>query len=70
MQSHLRQGIENFGHEKVLWKDVIHGKLTRDLAGFGRDVDWIDLAQDRNRQTVLVKALINLRFSKIWWIFY
>ena len=32
-------------------------------AGWGRGIDWIDLAQDRGRWRDLVNAVINLRGS-------
>jgi hypothetical protein len=30
------------------------------------DMDWIDLAQDRDRWWALVNVVMNLRFYKIW----
>jgi len=35
--------------------------------GWG-DIDWIDLARDRDRWRALVNVVMNLRFHKIWGI--
>jgi hypothetical protein len=32
------------------------------------DLEWIDLAQDRNRLRPLLNANMNVRFHKIWGI--
>jgi hypothetical protein len=40
------------------WEDII--KMTLQEVGC-RGVDWIDLAQDRDRWQALVNALMNLR---------
>ena len=33
-------------------------------SGMGGSMDWIDLAQDRNRWRAVVNAIINLLFSQ------
>jgi hypothetical protein len=38
--------------------DII--RMDLEEVGWG-DVDWIDLAQDRNRWRALVKSVLNLR---------
>ena len=38
-------------------------KMDLREAGWGRGIDWIDLAQDRGRWRDLVNAVINLRGS-------
>jgi hypothetical protein len=37
------------------------GNIKMDLQEVGWDVDWVDLAQDRNRWRSLVNAVMNLR---------
>jgi hypothetical protein len=39
------------------------GKNKVDLIGRKEDVDWIDLAQDRDRWQAVVIAVMNLRVS-------
>ena len=42
--------------------DVIHYNIKMDLQEVGWEgVDWIDLAQDRDRWRALVSAVMNLR---------
>ena len=47
---------------KRRWDDNI--KMEFEEVGCG-GVDWIELAQDRDRQRVLVKAVMNLRVPKM-----
>ena len=51
------EGRTQLGRPKDRWEDNI--KL--DLQEVGLGMDWIDLAQDRNRWAVLVNAVMNLR---------
>ena len=48
------------GRPRHRWKDNIHMNLQE--AGFG-SMDWIELAQDRDRWRTLVNVVMNLRFS-------
>jgi hypothetical protein len=46
----------------------IDGKITlkwilKKWIGRGGDIDWIDLAEDRNRWRTLVNAVMNLRVA-------
>jgi hypothetical protein len=43
------------------WEDNM--KMDLQEAGFG-GMDWIELAQDRNRWRALVNAVMNLRFPQ------
>jgi hypothetical protein len=47
------------GRPKRRYEDDI--KMDIQEVGCG-DIDWIDLAQDRDRQQVLVNAVMSLRF--------
>jgi hypothetical protein len=59
------------------WEDLMERNHLEDLAVDGdsinidlqdvgwRDMDWIDLAQDRNRWRALVDAVMNIQFQKI-----
>jgi hypothetical protein len=45
---------------RLTWEDVI--KMNLQEVGFGGGgVDWIDLAEDRDRWPALVNAVMNLR---------
>jgi len=46
------------GRPRSRWKDNI--KMDLQEVGFG-GMDWIDLAQDRDRRRALVNKVINLR---------
>jgi hypothetical protein len=48
------------GRPRHWWEDNI--KIDLGELGFG-DVDWVDLAQDRNHWKALVNMVINLRVS-------
>jgi hypothetical protein len=52
------EGRRPLGRPRRRWKD----NITMDLGetGFG-DVDWINLAQDRDRWRALVKTVMSLR---------
>jgi hypothetical protein len=51
------EGQKPFGRPRRRWKDNINTDL-RELRYGG--IDWIDLAQDRNRWRALVNAVMNL----------
>jgi hypothetical protein len=48
------------------WEDNIRINLQKVLKG---DMDWIDLAEDRDRRLCLVKAIMNIRFPQNAWNF-
>ena len=52
------EGKRPLGRPRRRWEDNI--KIEFQGVGWG-DVDWIDLAQDRDRWRALVNALMNLR---------
>jgi hypothetical protein len=53
------EGRRPLGRPRRRWEDNI--KMDLGEIGFG-DVDWIDLAQDRDRWRALVNTVMNLRF--------
>jgi len=64
----LRNRYVCLGLGLILWYHLSNGKGTRkdnikiDLQEMGwGDMDWIDLAQDRDRWRALVYAVVNLR---------
>jgi len=56
------RGKRNFGRPSLRWEDNI--KIDLQELRYG-GVDWIDLAQDRDRRRALVNAVINFRVHKI-----
>jgi hypothetical protein len=52
-------GKSPLGRARCRWQD----NITMDLQemGWGRGLDWIDLAQGRNRRQALVNAVMNLQ---------
>ena len=52
------EGKRALGRRKRRWKDNINIELQE--VGFGC-MDWIELAQDRDRRRALVNAVMNLR---------
>jgi hypothetical protein len=52
------EGRRTLGRPKRRWLDNIRINLVE--VGWG-DVDWIGLAQDRDRRRALVKSVLNLR---------
>jgi hypothetical protein len=52
------EGKRSLGRRRHRWVDNIRMNLGE--VGFG-DVDWIGLAQDRNRWRALVDSVLNLR---------
>jgi hypothetical protein len=52
------EGKRSLGRPRLRWKD----NITIDLQEVGcGDVDWIELAQDRERWRALVTAIMNIR---------
>ena len=52
------EGKRPLGRPRCIWEDNI--KMDLQEVGCG-DVDWIELAQDRDRWRALVNAVMNLR---------
>jgi hypothetical protein len=52
------EGRRPLGRPRRRWKDNI--KMDLQEVGWG-DVDWIDMAKDRDRWRALVSAVMNLR---------
>jgi len=51
-------GKKPLGRSRLRWDDNIKMGLQEVVCG---DMDWIDLAQDRDRWRALVNAVMNLR---------
>jgi hypothetical protein len=58
------EGKRLLGRPRLRWEDSIKADLQE--VGFG-GMDWIDLAQDRDRERALVKAVMNIRVPQISW---
>ena len=58
-----REGEGPFGRSRLSWEDNIKMNLQEVLWGEG--MDWIDLAQDRDRWRGLVNAVMNFEFHKM-----
>jgi hypothetical protein len=54
------RGKRPLGRLRRRWEDNI--KIDLQEVGY-RDMDWIELAQDRDRWRALANAVTNLRFS-------
>jgi hypothetical protein len=54
------EGKRPFGRPRLRWEDNI--KMDLQEVGCG-GMDWIEVAQDRDRWRALVNAVINLRVS-------
>jgi len=52
------EGERSLGRPRVKWEDNIKMDLLK--VGYG-GMDWIELAQDRDRWRALVNAVMNLR---------
>ena len=52
------EGKKSVGRPRCRWKDNI--KMDLQEVGCG-DMDWVELAQDRDRWRTLVSAVMNLR---------
>jgi hypothetical protein len=57
-----REGKRSLGRPRPEWEDNIKTDLQE--VGFG-GMDWIDLAQDRDRWRALVSAVMNLLAYKL-----
>ena len=57
-----REGKRPLGRPRRRWEDNI--KMDIKEVGCG-GMDWIELAQDRDRLRALVNAVMNLRFHKM-----
>jgi hypothetical protein len=53
------EGKRPFGRPRRSWEDGIRTDLRK--IGLGGGVDWIRLAQDRDRWRAVVSAVMNLR---------
>ena len=56
------EGKRRLGRSRRRWEDNI--KMDLQEVGYG-DVDWIELAQDRDKWRELVNAVMNLRVPQI-----
>jgi hypothetical protein len=54
----MQQGSRPLGRPRLRWMDIIRIDLVE--VGWG-DVDWVGLAQDRERWRALVNSVLNLR---------
>jgi hypothetical protein len=52
------EGKRSLGRPRSRWEDII--KMDLQEVGFG-GMDWIGLAQDRDRWRAIVNAVMNLR---------
>jgi hypothetical protein len=59
-----REGKRQLGRPRRRWEDYIRMDLQE--VGCG-DMDWIELAQDRDRWRALVNAVMNLLFFFFHW---
>jgi hypothetical protein len=53
------EGKRPLGRPRRVWED----NITMDLQEMGWGMDWIELAQDRDRWRALVNAVMNLRVA-------
>jgi len=60
------EGKRPLGRPRLRWEDNIKMDLQEVACG---GMDWIDLAQDRDRWRALVNAVMNLRVHKMLGIF-
>jgi len=52
------EGTRPLGRHRSRWEDNI--KMDLQEVGWGESMDWIDLAEDRDRWQALVKAVMNI----------
>jgi hypothetical protein len=57
------EGKRPLGRPRCRWEDGIRMDLKRELLGC---VEWIPLAQDRDRWRAVVNAVMNLRVLAPW----
>jgi len=60
------EGKRPLGRPRLRWEDNIKMDLQEVACG---GMDWIDLAQDRDKWRALVNAVMNLRVHKMRGIF-
>jgi hypothetical protein len=60
------EGTRHLGRQRRRWIDNIKIYL-RKIGWVGTCMDWIDLAQDKDKWRVLVKTVMNLRVPKKCW---
>ena len=59
------EGKKPLGRPRLRWED----NIKMDLQKVGcACMNWIDLAQDRDRWRALANAVMNFRFHKMWGI--
>jgi len=54
------EGKRLLGKARRRWED----NIKMDLQKIGWGMDWVDLAQDRDRWWALINAVLNIRFLK------
>jgi hypothetical protein len=59
------EGKRPLGRPRLRWEDGIR-MVLREIDLGGGDVDWIRLAQDRDRLRAVVSAVMNLRVIAPW----
>jgi hypothetical protein len=55
------EGRQPLGRSRCRWED----NIKMDLQVVGGGMDWIELAQDRDRWRAVVNAVMNLRVPKL-----
>jgi hypothetical protein len=57
-----REGKRPLGRPRLRWQD----NIRMDLGRLGRGVEWIKLAQDRDRRQAVVDTVMKLRVLSPW----